>query len=1051
MSRPPPSSAYPPLPPGGHQIPPFPQLLHIKDEPHRTGASTPVLSQSEHMSPEEYDEIEDHNSPTNPRGTGAGGKDRKPHATRRRVVQSCSECRRRKIKCDKKFPCGPCVLRNDQARCHEVGMLIVFQAEKTVMTSPSNYASTADLAHLAHRLDALESSLLKSGALLPADLEQYLKNTRTHLTDIQDSEVAGRPVATARDKKTLTQIDNEEVDDTEGAALTLEHLAFGRSRVDGSHSLPHFGARMPSTVSRLAPNNDYHLNRGSFSLQAGPSPGSAPGRESPHEPMRKSSLNQLNDFRLLGSNYGETLSPEERGARIDALLDLLGPLDVFDLFYRKTDVAMRALTKVLPSRERGELLVNAYLDRVDWLHRCLHVPTFMRQCNDLWALPTDLVVHEISLPFVALYFTVCTLGLLFMETAESNKHFSHDEAVELPDLWFNAARSAMWAADFMGCHTTEGIQSMVLLGVYLNNRDRGEAAWAMLGAGIKMAQGLGLSRLGAEQQSVDGKPLPMWTGRWGSLIQREVGRRIWWNLVFLDWALAPSYNFSCSIQPDQIKTALPANIEDEDIIDDQPLKPQPMSVRTRMSFQLARLKFAEISHRQIWQANNHNHPPYSFILSVDGELRKAMIELPAFFQPDSSAPNPPANDPKGLVQYYEKVMLNLAIHSRMLRLHRPWLSRGYEDERFAYSKEQCIRAARASLRMMSKNDGTASFLEKWWIPLFYVSVSGLVIIIDLLRTAKRDMNNTETVQKITEVKGALDQMRQISDVSHPSRAAVKVMDFLLAEVEERRQPGSTLGKRKASPGEEDDESGLQRAVKKLIRQAQLESDSPSQSTHSGTTPTNDQSGLPSFSPRSGQMDMRIFSDTPRDRPVFDAYPMPGPPAISAPAFPDGTNSGGQNGANSLAPAPPAYSSGTSPFTFPIDPTVSSSYPPTFFTPTNNPPALDPAVESMLQSYFPTPTPNQQMPLQQAPDDFLSRVFNFGWENGNQNQNGGGQAQTGIDGSLQNNGNLQPGQPGAGQGAGQGSIGGGGLHGTGQQNPGFSSGAFEGWGTHGWMA
>lgn len=33
-----------------------------------------------------------------------------------------------------------------------------------------------------------------------------------------------------------------------------------------------------------------------------------------------------------------------------------------------------------------------------------------------------------------------------------------------------------------------------------------------------------------------------------------------------------------------------------------------------MSFMLARLKFAEIAHRQIWQANNNNHPPYSFIL-----------------------------------------------------------------------------------------------------------------------------------------------------------------------------------------------------------------------------------------------------------------------------------------------------------------------------------------------------------------------------------------------------------------------------------------------------
>jgi hypothetical protein len=35
------------------------------------------------------------------KGLAAGIK-KKPFATRRRVVQSCSECRRRKIKCDKK-------------------------------------------------------------------------------------------------------------------------------------------------------------------------------------------------------------------------------------------------------------------------------------------------------------------------------------------------------------------------------------------------------------------------------------------------------------------------------------------------------------------------------------------------------------------------------------------------------------------------------------------------------------------------------------------------------------------------------------------------------------------------------------------------------------------------------------------------------------------------------------------------------------------------------------------------------------------------------------
>lgn len=372
------------------------------------------------------------------------------------------------------------------------------------------------------------------------------------------------------------------------------------------------------------------------------------------------------------------------------------------------------------------------------------------------------------------------LGLHFMDASEANQHFTPEEVQTLSDVWYSAARSAQWSSDFIGTHTLENLQAVILMTVLMNNRDRADAAWALLGAAIKMAQGLGLSRLGAEQQSVEGRPLPMWKGRWESLIQREVGRRIWWNLVFLDWSLAPSYNYASSIQPDQIKAALPANIEDEDLIDGQPLRPQAMNVRTRMSFQLAKLKFAEISQRQIWQANNNNHPPYSFILSVDRELRKAMLEMPAYFQPDNN-PGPVSQDSKKLVEHYEKITLSLAIHSRMLRLHRPWLSRGYEDERYAYSKEQCIRAARASLRMMSDTSGVARFLEKWWIPLFYVTVSGMVVIIDLLKTAKREMKSKVTEEKIAEVKGALDQMRHISQTSVPAKAAIKVMDFLMSE------------------------------------------------------------------------------------------------------------------------------------------------------------------------------------------------------------------------------------------------------------------------------
>lgn len=43
------------------------------------------------------------------------------------------------------------------------------------------------------------------------------------------------------------------------------------------------------------------------------------------------------------------------------------------------------------------------------------------------------------------------------------------------------------------------------------------------------------------------------------------------------------------------------------------------------------------------------------------------------------------------------------------------------------------------------------------------------------------MFSSETQEKISEVKNALDQMRKIADVSHPSRAAVRVMELLLGK------------------------------------------------------------------------------------------------------------------------------------------------------------------------------------------------------------------------------------------------------------------------------
>lgn len=314
----------------------------------------------------------------------------------------------------------------------------------------STYATNADLANVAHRLDALEAALIKKGSLTAAEIDSFLKTFRHGGTsfegpdahehhpperkpsEIFDTAALGGPRGPEPPVRPEPRplmggggppagADASDMDDTEGAALTLEHLAFGRSRAEGSHALPHFGSRgFQSSMSRGVANNNYHLARSS-SL-ARPGSASPAGSSSPADtrkasmsfqgparsgsitdlataaasagraPARTGSLSEIGTLDRKGSavqqqqRYGVELSDEERRIRIDALLDLIGPTDVFDMFYRKTDVAMLATTKVLPSREKGEILVRTvsalnreeemmltasqYLEKVDFLHRC---------------------------------------------------------------------------------------------------------------------------------------------------------------------------------------------------------------------------------------------------------------------------------------------------------------------------------------------------------------------------------------------------------------------------------------------------------------------------------------------------------------------------------------------------------------------------------------------------------------------------------------------------------------------------------------------------------
>lgn len=67
-------------------------------------------------------------------------------------------------------------------------------------------------------------------------------------------------------------------------------------------------------------------------------------------------------------------------------------------------------------------------------------------------------------------------------------------------------------------------------GLYLSARKRANQHWAMLGSATKVAMAMGLAEI-PDESKVAAMGTQHVLPRWRSAVDREVGRRVWFNLV----------------------------------------------------------------------------------------------------------------------------------------------------------------------------------------------------------------------------------------------------------------------------------------------------------------------------------------------------------------------------------------------------------------------------------------------------------------------------------------------------------------------------------------
>ncbi|KAF9455930.1 fungal-specific transcription factor domain-containing protein [Collybia nuda] len=613
-----------------------------------------------------------------------------------RPIQSCIQCRRRKIKCSRSYPCAPCLLRGEGQTCKEVDRNAVEASKK-----PS------DQVDIVQRVQALEATVTKLSRLLAREF-------RGETADAGVETFLG-PVS---------------------ASVTT-----------------------PTTNSALTSDADTRL---------GPSIRASFGSGSSEEDMAMmledfAMGHKVNRTRATQDAEGDSVCRRDDHANPSLPLPISHPLAL--LVDSSIDVVAR-LVRTLPGEWQSQCLIQFYFDRLDWYSKVLHRPTFLSESETLQQQITRGNLSLVRISFLGVYCMVLCLAVHLIEPHVAERlHLDLLTTSGLSQRLYSAAQACLQYDDFLGSHSLEHLQCIILMSVYQQNLDEADSHWALLGTAIKIAQNLGLSRLGSES---DGHCYP---AGWRSAVKREIARRVWWSLIFDDWSHAAAHNGTYSIHPSQNHTGYPANVDDIDLVEGHPVKSRPPAEYTEMTSLICRLRFVEM-YRQVV---DYMQAPtgYTFITDMDLKISQFISELPSYFRSSDREDRITPGSIKGL----EMTLCLIMGETRRLRLHRPFLFRGYKERKYVKSREQCVHSAKAILGHLKNNHAQSAILLKWWIVLFYGFAAAVVLFIDLCHH-KAD-EGPELEERRSALRDALELFKAAEHISTVSRNAIALLEGLL--------------------------------------------------------------------------------------------------------------------------------------------------------------------------------------------------------------------------------------------------------------------------------
>ncbi|KAK4549273.1 hypothetical protein LTR36_007732 [Oleoguttula mirabilis] len=430
---------------------------------------------------------------------------------RNRLITSCLECRRRKLKCDKEAPCTNCVR---------------FKRDCLYLAPSLDPSSQQKLADMKEKMGALEKNLEREVANKAAKSHMGGANvTKTSAVESQthvdaDEEDEGAEDEEALEPTPLAALDIVYEDNNDDELMDLG-VQMGKMRISERIG----GWIRPKLVDEL---NDTLKD-----VTSGKS--------------RWSNSPQMTDHRDLRPTQKIQASPK---SYIGPGPDYIAPASSF--FFPGTNMNT-SLLDYLPSKNAADQLITQYFMAVHYMCRTVHRPTFEAQYALFWGqIATG---SEPSPSTQAVIFAAMFSAAVSLDETQVTQRFGTSKAA-LVDSLRSGSEMALAKANFLRTTRVGVMQAFVMYLIPLVRAEVSRAHSALVGTAIRLAECMGLHRDGSHYSMMP--------------VEVHVRRLVWHQLCFLDMRTCEATGPRPQIRPGDYDTRFPLNVDDADLLEDDP-------------------------------------------------------------------------------------------------------------------------------------------------------------------------------------------------------------------------------------------------------------------------------------------------------------------------------------------------------------------------------------------------------------------------------------------------------------------------------------------------